>query len=79
MHFMGLKRAKTKLHNLRSEHFETSGVELGLLFELLTLTQLKVVHFVEVSERPKITAFCSSLEILIPYPLPFHSGVQDVK
>lgn len=29
--------------------------------------------------RPKITAFCSSLEILIPYPLPFHSGVQDAK
>lgn len=60
IHFMGLKRAKTKLNNLRSERFEKSDMESGLLFELLTLTQLKVVLFVEISEEPKITAFCSS-------------------
>lgn len=29
--------------------------------------------------RPKITTFCSSLEIRIPYPVSFHSGVQDAK
>ena len=53
IHFTGLKRAKTKLNNLRSERFEKSDVEPGLLFELLTLTQLKVVHFVEISEAAK--------------------------
>lgn len=53
IHFTGLKRAKTKLNNLRSERSEKSDVELGLLSELLTLTQLKVVHFVETSEKAK--------------------------
>lgn len=50
IHFTGLKRAKTKLNNLRCEHFEKSNVELGVLFERLTLTQLKVVHFVKISK-----------------------------
>lgn len=51
IHFTGLKRAKTKLNNLRSERFEKSDAELGLLLELLMLTQLKVVHFVEISAK----------------------------
>lgn len=68
IHFTGLKRAKTKLNNLRSEHFEKSDVEPGLLSELLTLTQLKVVHFVEISERAKN----NSIQFLFgnPYSLP---------
>lgn len=79
IHFMGLKRAKTKLNNLRSEHFEKSDVKQGLVFELLTLTQLKVVYFVEISKKAKN----NSILFLFgnPYSLPpaFHSGIQDAK
>lgn len=60
IHFTGLKRAKTKLNNLRSERFEKSDTESGLLFELLMLTQLKVVLCVEISEKDKKTTFYSS-------------------
>lgn len=68
IHFMGLKRAKTKLNNLRSERFEKSDMESGLLFELLTLTQLKVVLFVEISEKAKNNTIL--LLLGIPYPHP---------
>lgn len=68
IHFTGLKRAKTKLNNLRSERFEKSEMESGLLFELLTLTQLKVVLFVEISEKAKNNS--NLLLFGIPYPRP---------
>lgn len=77
IHFTGLKRAKTKLNNLRSERFEKSDMESGLLFELLTLTQLKVVLFVEISEKAKNNSILFLFGI--PYAHPFHSGVQDAK
>lgn len=77
IHFTGLKGAKTKLNNLRSERFEKSDMESGLLFELLTLTQLKVVLFVEISEKAKNNSILFLFGI--PYACPFHSGVQDAK
>lgn len=68
IHFTGLKRAKTKLNNLRSERFEKSDMESGLLFELLTLTQLKVVLCVEISEKAKNNNILFLLGF--PYPQP---------
>lgn len=76
IHFTGLKRAKTKLNNLRSERFEKSDVEPGLLFELLTLTQLKVVHFVEISEKAKNNSilFLFGNPYSLPSSFPFRSS-----
>lgn len=66
IHFMSLLGSKTKLNNLRGERFGKSDVEPGLMLELLALTQLKVVHSVEISEKAKNNSSCSSLEIIIP-------------
>lgn len=76
IHFTGLKRAKTKLNNLRSERFEKSDVEQGLLFELMTLTQLKVVQFVEVSDKAKNNniLFLFGNPYSLPCSFPFRSS-----
>jgi len=76
IHFTDLKRAKTKLNNLRSESFEKSDVELGLLFELLTLTQLKVFHFVEISEKARNNSILFLFEnpYCLPPSFPFRSS-----
>lgn len=78
IHFMGLKRAKTKLNNLRCERFEKSNVELGSYLSSWRLLSWKLFTSWKFL-RPKITEFCSSLEILTPCHILFHSGIQDGK
>lgn len=75
IHFMGLKRAKTKLNNVRCERFEKSNVELGVLFELLTLTQLKVVHFMKISKaKNNRILFLFGNPNSLPHSFPFRNS-----